>query len=352
MYYVDYNKKMYLTIEDYYKNKSVKIVPNKDLLKAKRLLILKNRKIVYETNNVQALYLYPLNVLDYVTYAYMKKTLMYNILDIENCEYQKLINEDIKNVEIIIDNKALSNIDKIISLSQILKNNNKYVSYNLKTLDIETKHFSKICTLGDYFKVTLYNILGSDKYTIFLNQILKIKKETKNTSLIHIKGYLNIEQAKYYGKLIKDLKDNVDIIQISKELIPLTTKYNPKVEDTIQEMIRNLEKENEKFISVKDISSLYYQRFELDERNSHKCYTWFLKPYIQGNNVLPCKVNQVVNNIDEWKVKDLSKEITENIKKYGIKCTDCASIFENDILSEIINFYNKGYEFLLEIEEK
>lgn len=42
--------------------------------------------------------------------------------------------------------------------------------------------------------------------------------------MIHIKGYLKEKQVKYYEKLVRDTKDNVDIIQISKELIPINCR--------------------------------------------------------------------------------------------------------------------------------
>lgn len=114
-----------------------------------------------------------------------------------------------------------------------------------------------------------------------------------------------------------------------------------------------MEKENENFISVKNLTNLYYPRFELDERNSHRCYVWYIKPYIQDNYVLPCKINKVISNIQKWKVRDiLSNKNMNNTLKYGKQCDDCASIFENDMIYEIIDFYEKGYDLLLEIEEK
>lgn len=67
---------------------------------------------------------------------------------------------------------------------------------------------------------------------------------------------------------------------------------------------------------------------------------------------MPCKVNKVIKNVDDWKVREIFSDNNSNATKYGIKCDDCASIFENDTLAEIIEFYNKGYDFLLEIDEK
>ena len=88
-------------------------------------------------------------------------------------------------------------------------------------------------------------------------------------------------------------------------------------------------------MSVKDISTLYYPRFELDERNSRKCYACIMKPYLYKDKFLPCRVNKVVTDIEGWYIANLDNNINENnILKYGVTCDDCASIFENDILNE------------------
>lgn len=355
MYYIDINKNKFVRLSDYYKNRTFEKIKNKDLLYAKKLLILKNGQKVYATNNIQSLYLYPLNILEYIKYAKDGKTLMYNILDINGIKnnYNILVNSDVINIEFLINEESLKQFSEIIKLSKILKKNNKKISINLKTLNIEGKKINEVCSIADYLKVALKNFENEYDYENYLNKIKEIKKWSNKDSVIHIKGYLNEGQIKYYEKLVRDTKDNVDVIQISKELIPLNCKENPQISKETIRAIRNLEASNEKFISVKDLSNLYYDRFELDERNSHKCYVWYIKPYIQDNYILPCKVNKVITNIKNWKVKDiLASTNTNNTKKYGKKCDDCASIFENDTLAEITKFYNNDYDLLLEIEEK
>lgn len=355
MYYIDINKNKFRNLSDYYNNISFGKIKNKNLLYSKRLVVFKDGQEVYSTNNIQSLYLYPLNILDYIKYAKEEKTLMYNILNMNGIrnKYNKLVNEDIKNIEILVDEENLKQFAEIIKLSQILKDNNKLVSFNLKTLNIEKSCFKKLCNIVDYLKVKLNNFESEYDYQNYLNKISQIKKWCNKDSVIHIKGYLNEEQVEYYEKLVKDVKNSVDIIQISKELMPLNCKINPKVSNDVINKIRVLERTNENFISVKDLNTLYYMRFELDERNSHKCYVWYIKPYIKDNYILPCKVNNVIKEIKKWKVKDiLSNSNTDNTIKYGKKCDDCASIFENDTLAEIIKFYNKSYDLLLEIDEK
>ena len=100
------------------------------------------------------------------------------------------------------------------------------------------------------------------------------------------------------------IKLNVDIFQVSKELLPIDHN-NKKVDIKVQNLIRNLEtKYNNysctKFISVKDLTTLYYPRFELDERNSRKCYSCYMKPYLFKDKLIPCKVNKIFNDFENW----------------------------------------------------
>lgn len=354
MYYIDINKNKFKSLSDYFNNVSSEKIKNRELLNSKRLIIFNHGKEIYSTNNIQSLYLYPLNILDYVKYAKEKKTLMYNILNMCGImnNYNNLNIDEIKNVEIFIEKENLKQLSEILKFSQILKNKNKLVSFNLKTLNIDRMFLERMCKIGDYFKVRLINFENEEKYTGYLNKINQMKKWCTKDSVIHIKGYLDEKQVKYYEKLVRDTRDNVDIVQISKYLIPTNCKINPKVSYDVISKIRNLERLNKSFVSVKELKTLYYPRFELDERNSHKCYVWYLKPYIKDNCILPCKVNKVIKDIDYWKVREILSDNNSNKMKYGEKCDDCASIFENDTLAEIIELYNKGYDFLLEIDEK
>ena len=144
------------------------------------------------------------------------------------------------------------------------------------------------------------------------------------------------------------VKLNVDTFQVSKELLPIN-KVNSKVDTKTQQLIRDLELKYYdyypiKFISVKDLTTLYYPRFELDDRNSKKCYSCYMKPYLFDNKILPCKVNKVLDNLNEWSSDCFNlNEYNNIIKKCGIKCTDCASIFENDMLYNVENII-KNYE--------
>ena len=52
--------------------------------------------------------------------------------------------------------------------------------------------------------------------------------------------------------------------------------------------------------------------------------------------VIPCKVDKVLNNLEKWKCSDFDgKTNTAVFRMVGKECDDCASLFENDILTEI-----------------
>ncbi len=344
MYYVDSKKNKYTSIDNYYKHIVDGNVTSKELLYSTlQLNIIKNRKIIYQTNNVQSLYLYPLNILDYINGIFTYNSIMFHLLKINNTDYikffEKIDYRYFKNIEILIKNYSNDEMMDIIELSKYLKNHGVYISYNIKNLNHDNTILKQLGKLGDYYKIFLGNKINQEEFEKTLNNLKIIKENTSTNSVIHVKSYLNIEQVFNYEYIIKQFKNIVDIYQISKELIPLDLADNIPIKESIQNHIRNLEKnhsKNPKFISVKDISTLYYPRFILDERNYRKCYACYMKPYIYESLILPCKVNNIMKNKEQWKISNLSLNYNiENINKCGKICGDCASIYENDILNEI-----------------
>lgn len=359
--FVDDNYYVYSNLCD--KHKNVKII-NKEILKNNpKLLIVNNQKQVHKINNIQTLYLYPLTLLDYATNLSVKKILSLNIIKIsKKLDYVKLFTKtefnDIKAVEILIDKLyGKEEYQKICQIIEILHKKQIKITLNIKDLCRIKNYICDYYKYIDYFKVFLPNILNTIEYDRYLRKLNRISSLKNKNALFHIKTYLDISQVDYYKNALDDLiKLNVDVFQVSKELIPINTK-NVMVDKEVIDKIRYLEKEyddfkNTKFISVKDLSTLYYPRFELDERNSRKCYACYMKPYLYKNLIIPCKVNKVFENISEWSISydELSK-YEKIVSKCGVNCSDCASIFENDILYEIENIINNdiGYSFYLEL---
>ena len=334
-------------------NKILNCIKNdaKELLKITPKLIVTNNKCkIYELDNIQSLYLFPLTVIDYISNINDKNIIYTSIIEIDcNLDYKEIFSNEIfknlKAVEILINESySKKELIKICSIIEYFYNRGVFITLNIKSL-INIPNFLKVqFKYVTYLKIFLPNDLSDDSYDKFLNELLVIKNLKSNNSLTHIKTYLNVDKVLLYEKMINDFsKLNVDIFQVSKELIPIN-KNNINIDIKIENIIRDLEsrytdyKRCTKFISVKDLTTLYYPRFELDERNSKKCYSCYMKPYLFKDKLIPCKVNKIFNDMESWssKYSDLKKyNIITN--KCGTECDDCASIFENDLLYDIEN---------------
>lgn len=320
-------------------------------------------KVVEQITNIQPLYLYPLTIIDYAkamvnTGFDAYNPLMINIIKINlKLDYFLYLKKfkRLKLIEILIKSNYSKNyFKKVFDIINYCEDNNIMVTINFEDLCVvNDKILSKLSSKNIvFYKIFLKNIIGGMKFDIFLNRI----KLLKNDATKLVKAYLNLEQVNYYEIALNKFCDlGIDIFQVSKELIPLNTK-NINVELDVQKKVRNLEnkysgKDKTKFISVKDISILYYPRFVLDERNSRNCFASKLKPYLYDEYLLPCKVNKVINNCDDWCLEKCGGNMNFGVfDKLGTSCDDCASMFENDTLDFIYKFtINKNIEYLFEV---
>ena len=320
-----------------------------DLLVQSPSLIVKNNNKKYTLDNIQTLYLYPLSIFDYISNLDNQDIIKLTFLSLDrNIDYSFLFMnyfKKLKNVELIIDHSYLDKIDILKNLINLLYKNNIKITLTINNLlevkDILKDYYGKIT----YFKIYMLNLINQDNEPNFYKYLSIISNNS--SGLIHIKTYISIDEYLYYEDTLKKLKKlDVDIFQVSKELIPLNKK-NINLDCSIEKHIRILEKKynkfNTKFISVKDLSTLYYPRFELDEHNKKKCYACLMKPFIDGKYLIPCKVNKIINNEDKYgtPLKSIGG-YKEKIKNIGDTCSDCASIFENDSLGSISELSNGG----------
>ena len=326
-----------------------RILSSKELLKINPSLVVIDDcdNEVYRCDNIQTLYLYPLTIVDYIENINSKNILFVNIVKVDcNIDYIKLFENNkfksIKAVEFLIDESLeQSQCDKICNLLEYFSLKNIQVSFNVKKISPLFHRFIPYMKKISYFKLYLSNMCSKTDYICFLDMIKLINDNTSGDPLIHVKTYLNIAQINCYEHMIDDFsKVGVDIFQVSKELIPLNVE-NISIDKKMQMVIRNLEQKYNsydkcKFISVRDISTLYYPRFELDERNSRMCYASMMKPYLYLDRLLPCKVAKIFSNMDDWQL-DYNDDVKYNfvLNKCGVSCSDCASIFENDLLSDV-----------------
>lgn len=318
-----------------------------DLLVQSPSLIVKNNNKKYTLDNIQTLYLYPLSIFDYISNLHNQDIIKLTFLSLDrNIDYAFLLTnyfKKLKNVEFIIDHSYLDKIDILKNLINLLYKNNIKITLTINNLleikDLLKDYYEKIT----YYKIYMLNLINKDNEESFYKYLSIISNNS--SGLIHIKTYINIDEYLYYEDTLKKLKKlDVDIFQVSKELIPLNKK-NINLDNSIEKYIRLLEKKynkfNTKFISVKDLSTLYYPRFELDKRNKKKCYACLMKPYIDGKYLIPCKVNKIINNKDKYgtTLENIDK-YKDKIKNIGATCSDCASIFENDLLGSIAKLSN------------
>ena len=362
--FVDKNKNGYFSITDYKHHKIAFTFTEKQLFQKDPKLVIfdANDREIFRMDHIQMLYLYPLNLLDYVEGIKKNKTVMYYMpIFSDKINYIELFKKRdlsfLKNVEITIESSYSSNkLKRIIALSSYLKSKNIKISFNLKSLLIDDKILSSLFHIGFYFKIFLDCHYATEEYKIFLKKLSLLKEnDLSQNKLVHVKSYLNLQDEPYYESIICDfIQEGVSVFQVSKELIEDNKMKNPSVPINCQQRIRTLEEKYQgefQFISVKDISTLYYPRFELDERNSRNCYACYLKPYLFNDDVLPCKVRDKIAHREKWKLSNLSMNYDMNvIKRCGTECDDCASIFENDALQIIMNYLPKDGNILLEVE--
>jgi len=321
----------------------------RDLLVQSPSLIVRSNKRKYTLENIQTLYLYPLSIFDYISNLSGQDIIKLTFIELDkNVNYNLFITnlKSLKSVEFIIDNSYLDKIDLLKDLIDLLYKHCIKITLTINNLleikDLLKNYYKKI----NYFKIYMINVINSDDKFEFYKCLCTIANNS--LGLLHVKTYLNLNEYLKYEDTVKELKKiGVDIFQVSKELIPLG-QQNVDLNSSIEKHIRKLEKKynkfNTKFISVKDLSLLYYPRFELDERNRRKCYACLMKPYIDGKYIIPCKVNEVISNREKYgttlynveKYKDKVKSICDN-------CSDCASIFENDTLGIVDDLSKDGH---------
>lgn len=263
-----YNMKKYVTkkllcfdnLDNCLKNiNGIPITP-KEMLKFKaKLLIIQKHSIIENFDDIQPLYLYPTNILNYIESLMNKNNqnfyqkVMINIIDVDyNVDYIKYFNKQnlnkLKNVEMLIPKDYdLLEYKRITELIDYFSKRGTYISLNIKDLiNIPNSFLEKISEYCSYFKIFLPPILNTPQFNLFEEKIKIINEKRTRDSLLHIKTYMNLEQIKYYETAITKFENlNVDVFQVSKELIPIGQKNIP-VNLSMQNKIRNLEK-----ISVK-----------------------------------------------------------------------------------------------------
>lgn len=301
----------------------------------------KNEEFVFDTDN-QFLYLYPLNIIDYVYSLKNKKPIKLVVKNFCTKDYDKILD--------FINNKMLSNNETNRCVELEIKDENQDWDIVKNLFDFMFRkdvkivlNFKSCLHLKDYIKVSEY--VNTFKFSIndcqeFNKSLKNIKNFNKNENqLLFAKIYLDQNQTRDYYCFVRKLKKlKFDYVLFSKQLLS-EGKANVKIDSCIKFILFSikhlLEDNNFKIKIVKDLTKLYYPLFTLDERNTKKCYASQVCNYLIDGKLYPCATKQILKHnvlIDDIKSK----------KYIGIKCLDCASIFENDYLDKILKHdYNE-----------
>lgn len=299
---------------------------------------------IYNTDN-QFLYLYPLNIIDYVYSAQRGKPIKLQVKHFKTELFDKILNfintklsED-KTINRCVEFEIKEDVQDwnvVKSLFKIIYEMDIKIVANFKSVK-QLKNYDKVYQYINCFKFAIKDC------TDFKRQI-KLLKQLKHhdEQLVYAKVYINQQDILRYNSFVKKLKSiGFDYILFSKELIAegqQNVQLDTSVKYILHKIKYDLEDENFKIKLVKDLSTLYYPLFTLDERNSKNCYASKVCNYLIDGKLYPCATRQIIND-------DISFENQDSKNYIGTKCLDCASIFENDYIDEILKFNFKELKF-------
>ena len=306
--------------------------------------VLNDCEHVFNIDN-QFLYLYPLNIIDYVYAVKTNKPIKLVVKGFKSEQIDKILDfirnklsEDV-NVNRCIEFEIKEDVQDwnlVEKLFETIYSQGIKIVLNFKSVN-QLKNYAKVFKYINCFKFTIKDCID------FQKQIRSLKHIKQNDEqLLFAKVYINNEQISEYHSFVKKLKcKGFDYILFSKELIPegmQNIQLDASVKYMLYKIKYDLEDENFKIKLVKDLSTLYYPLFTLDERNSRKCYASKVCNYLIDNKFYPCATRQIVNN-------NISFENQDSKNYIGTKCLDCASIFENDYIDKILKFNFQELKF-------
>lgn len=294
-----------------------------------------DREYIFDVDN-QFLYLYPLNIIDYVKAVQNHKPIK---LVVKNFQSEQIGN--VKNyVDHIIDvNKCVNrciefeiqscsqNSDDVHALFKFLYKRKIKIVLNFKSLNYIDK-YSFVFKFVNCIKISIFDCNSFKKQLKYLKSFKKRKDQ-----LLFAKIYLNLKQINKYHSLVKQLRTiGFDYVLFSKLLLPeglQNVRIDERIKYRLNKIKHDFENKTFKVRLVKDFTTLYYPLFTLDERNVKHCYVSNVCNYLIDGKLYPCAARQIIKD-------NVQLEDEESIKYIGKKCLDCASIFENDYIDKIL----------------
>ena len=306
--------------------------------------VLNGKEFIFDTDN-QFLYLYPLNIIDYVKAVQKHKPIKLVVKDFQSEQIENVLNYvnnvmDIDNnvnrlIEFEIQNYP-QNLSEVYELFKNIYNRNIKITLNFKSLSC-IKNYIPVFKFVNSLKISIFDCKNAKKQL----KNLKTFKQRKEQFLF-AKIYLNLKQIDEYYSFVKQLKALCfDYVLFTKVLLPKgmeNVSIDGDVKYKLHKIKHDFEDKTFKIKLVKDLSTLYYPLFTLDSRNTKHCYASKVCNYLIDGKLYPCATRQILKDnvlLEEEKSKDY----------IGTKCLDCASIFENDYIDKILSTKFDRLEF-------
>ena len=299
------------------------------------VVVSNDTEVAFDTDN-QFLYLYPLNIIDYVNSFKNKRPIRLIVKNFKTDDCDKILDFVYNRM---FDNARLNRCVEIEIKDQI--EDWRAVEYLFKTifeknikivlnfkLYLQLKDFIRYFKYINCFKFSVYDCNGFNKY---LKELKFLNKDDEK--FLFAKIYLDQNQISQYYSFVKKLKNlKFDYVLFSKQLIS-DGQDNIKIDHNIKynlfKIKHDFEDEKFKVKLVKDLSLLYTKH----------CYASKVCNYLVNGKLYPCATKQILYN-------DISMENPKSKTYVGVKCLDCASMFENDYLDNIFKINFKHLKFI------
>ena len=265
--------------------------------------------------NTQPLYFYPFSVLDFVADGRKRQEL-------------RIINPDTLVAE------------KAIGQSMNLKVH--FEGVNTRLMEIALKkgcRTSVICNLEEINEDNSSTLSSLDFLTVRADpsvfDLSTLKDIPRAWLLSGIRTYLSENDDDFAGLASEAKRVGFDFIHVSKKLMEskqarLLEAQANKVKD-----LRSLQSSAFRVILPRNLDMVFNEKFVISEEygNSRNCYSSRHRKVVYKDMFHPCYTRSVIES-----GTFASKSIVELENKYplfGKSCTDCACIYENDLLEDI-----------------
>jgi hypothetical protein len=140
--------------------------------------------------------------------------------------------------------------------------------------------------------------------------------------------------TKDYAALISALRDTgFDFVRVSKKL---EEGFNPRMHPGLRAelfALKGFDSPDFHVLLPRTLERIFNGRFRIDDAfgNSHNCDFSPNRRVLHSERFYPCYTQVVMDN-PSFSVKSLNDKLPESL---GTKCSDCACIYENDLMARI-----------------